>query len=81
MKIDIRSLSEDQIINFFEKKGFDSYRGRQVYEWIWKKSTYSFDEMTNLSKDLRLMLDSNFVINPLKLIKFKKAQMERSKMQ
>jgi 23S rRNA (adenine2503-C2)-methyltransferase len=37
MKIDIRSLSEDQIIEFFKKKGFDSYRGRQVYEWIWRK--------------------------------------------
>ena len=34
MKIDIRGLSEDQIIEFFEKKGFDSYRGRQVYEWF-----------------------------------------------
>ena len=26
MKIDIRGLSEDQIIEFFKKKGFDSYR-------------------------------------------------------
>ena len=28
MKIDIRGLSEDQIIEFFEKKGLDSYRGK-----------------------------------------------------
>ena len=73
MKIDIRSLSENQIIEFFEQKGFDSYRGRQVYEWIWKKSTYSFDEMTNLSKDLRLMLDSNFVINHIEVDKIQKS--------
>ena len=73
MKIDIRSLSEDQIIEFFEQKGFDSYRGKQVYEWIWKKSTYSFDEMTNLSKDLRLMLDSNFVINHIEVDKIQKS--------
>ncbi|MDG1338023.1 MAG: 23S rRNA (adenine(2503)-C(2))-methyltransferase RlmN, partial [Flavobacteriaceae bacterium] len=58
---------------FFEQKGFDSYRGRQVYEWIWKKSTYSFDEMTNLSKDLRLMLDSNFVINHIEVDKIQKS--------
>ena len=38
MKIDIRSLTENQIIEFFLDKGFDSYRGKQVYEWIWKKS-------------------------------------------
>jgi 23S rRNA (adenine2503-C2)-methyltransferase len=73
MKIDIRSLSENQIIEFFEQKGFDLYRGRQVYEWIWKKSTYSFDEMTNLSKDLRLMLDSNFVINHIEVDKIQKS--------
>ena len=73
MKIDIRSLSEDQIINFFEKKGFDSYRGRQVYEWIWKKSAYSFDEMTNLSKDLRTILGNNFVINHIEVDKIQKS--------
>ncbi|MBT4237039.1 MAG: 23S rRNA (adenine(2503)-C(2))-methyltransferase RlmN, partial [Cryomorphaceae bacterium] len=73
MKIDIRSLSENQIIEFFEQKGFDSYRGKQVYEWIWKKSTYSFDEMTNLSKDLRLMLDSNFVINHIEVDKIQES--------
>ena len=73
MKIDIRSLSEDQIIDFFEQKGFDSYRGRQVYEWIWKKSTLTFDEMTNLSKDLRLMLETDFVINHVEVNKIQKS--------
>ena len=73
MKIDIRSLSEDQIIDFFEKKGFDTYRGRQVYEWIWKKSIYSFDEMTNLSKDVRLMLETDFVINHIEVDKIQKS--------
>ena len=73
MKIDIRSLTEDQIIKFFIDKGFDSYRGRQVYEWIWKKSIYSFDDMTNLSKDVRLMLDTNFVINHIEVDKIQKS--------
>ena len=73
MKIDIRSLSEDQIIDFFEKNCFDTYRGKQVYEWIWKKSTYSFDEMTNLSKDVRLMLETDFVINHIEVDKIQKS--------
>tara|TARA_B100000902_G_scaffold298401_1_gene285705 strand:+ start:101 stop:1129 length:1029 start_codon:yes stop_codon:yes gene_type:complete len=73
MKIDIRSLTEDQIIEFFIDKGFDSYRGRQVYEWIWKKSIYSFDDMTNLSKDVRLILDTNFVINHIEVDKIQKS--------
>ena len=73
MKIDIRSLTENQIIKFFLDKGFDSYRGKQVYEWIWKKSVYSFDDMTNLSKDLRVMLDTHFVINHIEVDKIQKS--------
>ena len=73
MKIDIRSLSEDELCEIFVKKGFDSYRGKQVYEWIWKKSSYTFDNMTNISKDLRLMLDENFVINHIEVDKIQKS--------
>ena len=73
MKIDIRSLSEDELCEFFVKKGFDSYRGKQVYEWIWKKSSYTFDNMTNISKDFRLMLDENFVINHIEVDKIQKS--------
>ena len=73
MKIDIRSLSEDELCEFFVKKGFDSYRGKQVYEWIWKKSSYTFDNMTNISKDLRLVLDENFVINHIEVDKIQKS--------
>ena len=73
MKIDIRSLSEDELCEFFVKKGFDSYRGKQVYEWIWKKSSYTFDNMTNISKDLRIMLDENFVINHIEVDKIQKS--------
>ena len=73
MKIDIRSLSEDELCECFVKKGFDSYRGKQVYEWIWKKSSYTFDNMTNISKDFRLMLDENFVINHIEVDKIQKS--------
>ena len=73
MKIDIRSLSEDDLCEFFVKKGFDSYRGKQVYEWIWKKSSHTFYNMTNISKDLRIMLDENFVINHIEVDKIQKS--------
>ena len=79
MKIDIRSLSEDKLCEFLVKKGFESYRGKQVYEWIWKKSSHTFANMTNISKDLRLMLDEILLLTILKLIKFKKALMGQLK--
>ena len=44
-----------------------SFRAKQVYEWLWKKSCVSFNDMSNISKELRAKLDENFVINAIKI--------------
>jgi 23S rRNA (adenine2503-C2)-methyltransferase len=62
-KKDIRSLSLQEIKDFCIAEGLSSFRGKQVYEWLWKKSVKSFEEMSNLSQDNRSLLDSHFVIN------------------
>lgn len=62
-KKDIRALTKEQLRDFFEKQGDKSFRGNQVYEWLWQKSAYSFEDMTNLSKETRQMLENHFVIN------------------
>jgi 23S rRNA (adenine2503-C2)-methyltransferase len=41
--------------------------GNQVYEWLWSKGAHSFEDMTNISKETRAMLESNFVINHIKV--------------
>ena len=43
------------------------YKRQQVYEWLWKKSASSFDEMTNLSKLLRDKLKANFTLEEAKV--------------
>lgn len=62
-KTDIRSLSLQQLQEQLVQAGEKAFRAKQVYEWLWKKSAHSFDEMTNLSKELRAWLTDNFVIN------------------
>jgi 23S rRNA (adenine2503-C2)-methyltransferase len=47
-----------------DEKGFSA---KQVYEWLWKKSCLSFDEMSNISKELRTKLNENFIINNVKI--------------
>ena len=64
-KKDIRKLSRTELEGLFVALGEKAFRARQVYEWLWKKSAFSFDEMTNLSKDLRTKLQEHFVINAL----------------
>jgi len=66
-KKDIRALTKDQLRDFFVKNGDQAFRGNQVYEWLWQKSAHSFDEMTNISKHTREMLQNNFVINHIKV--------------
>jgi 23S rRNA (adenine2503-C2)-methyltransferase len=66
---DIRALSLQELRDFFTAKGEKAYRANQVYEWLWKKSARSFDEMTNLSLELRGFLNEHFVINAVSVNK------------
>ncbi|HXP48846.1 MAG TPA: 23S rRNA (adenine(2503)-C(2))-methyltransferase RlmN, partial [Bacteroidia bacterium] len=59
----IRHLELGEIKSFFTTHGESAFRATQVYEWLWKRSVHSFDDMTNLSKATREMLKENFVIN------------------
>ena len=58
----IRSLSLDELISYFESIGEKKFRARQVWEWIWKKHAKSFEDMTNLSMQLRQLLNTNFIL-------------------
>lgn len=73
-KKDIRSLTKEQLQEFFVSKGEKSFRGSQVYEWLWGKSVHSFEQMTNLSKEIREMLEENFVINYIQLHQVQKSE-------
>lgn len=66
-------MTKNQLRNFFVSQGDKAFRGNQVYEWLWQKSAHSFEEMTNISKETRQMLEDNFVINHIRV-----DQMQRS---
>jgi len=66
-KKDIRALSKEELRDFFVANGDKAFRGNQVYEWLWSKGAHSFDDMTNVAKTTRTMLENNFVINHIKV--------------
>lgn len=72
-KNDIRSLTLDELTSFFQKNSLPSYKAKQVYEWLWKKSCLSFDEMTNISLETRKLLKNKFVINHINIDRFQKS--------
>ncbi len=69
LKKDIRKMTLDEVRSFFIAHGDKAFRAKQVYEWLWKKSALTFDQMTNLSQETRELLNNNFVINALTLHK------------
>lgn len=62
---DIRKETLESLMAWFESQGEKKFRAKQVWEWLWVKSAQSFDEMSNLSKDLRDKLNEEFSINHL----------------
>lgn len=69
-KKDIRALSPDELKLVFEQIGEKPFRAKQVYEWLWKKSARTFDEMSNLSKATREILNENFSIHAVNVDTF-----------
>jgi 23S rRNA (adenine2503-C2)-methyltransferase len=56
----IRTLSLPELKTYFESIGDKKFRAIQTYEWLWKKGASSFEDMSNLSKELRIKLAEHF---------------------
>jgi len=66
-KKDIRAISLEELKNFLVLHNEKAFRAKQIWEWIWKKSVRSISEMSNISKELRNLLNDNFEILPITL--------------
>ena len=66
---DIRKLSLSELKDALTGLGEQAFRAKQIYEWLWKKSARSFDEMTNLSLKTRQLLAEKFVIRSVEVEK------------
>ncbi len=69
MKKNIKNYNLEELKQELANLGEKPYRAGQVYEWIYKNKVQSFDEMTNLSKELRNKLKENFSMGLFKIVK------------
>jgi 23S rRNA (adenine2503-C2)-methyltransferase len=60
----------EELSAFFKEKGVQAFRAKQVMEWLWKKSARSFEEMSNLSKENRALLEEHFSIKAVEVDNF-----------
>src|SRR5258708_26949384 len=66
-KKNIRELTLSELEQYFETLGEKKFRAKQAYEWLWQKHAHHFDDMTNLSKELRQHLAEAFSLPALKV--------------
>lgn len=67
MRENILDYTRDELAQWFENKGVRSFRAGQVFKWIYLRQASGFDEMTDLGKELRGLLQEHFSLNRLVL--------------
>ncbi len=65
---DIKSCTLKELQEEMQRIGEKAFRAKQIYEWLHVKLADSFDEMSNISKDLREKLKEHYVIPTVHMI-------------
>ena len=59
----------EELKEYFKNNNEKDFKATQVYEWLYKKRVKSFDEMTNIKKEVIEKLKQDFDIKQLKILK------------
>lgn len=75
----IKDYNLEELKEELLKIGEKSYRAEQIFKWIYVEEVSSFDEMTNISKELKEKLKENFTLNNFKILKKQESSDETKK--
>ena len=64
----IKDYNLDELKEEFIKLGEKAYRAEQVFKWLYVDKVSSFDDMTNLSKELREKLKQEFSMHNFEIL-------------
>ncbi|MGD9367325.1 MAG: 23S rRNA (adenine(2503)-C(2))-methyltransferase RlmN [Desulfobacteraceae bacterium] len=62
MATDIKSLSREDLLQWLTQHHVRPFRADQILKWLYLRLAHSFDQMTDLSQDFRMLLDRSFII-------------------
>jgi len=77
--VNIKSLSKVELETEFKEKGLQKFRADQVYDWMHVKLVRSWEDMTNLSKDLRKTLSEEYQYTALKIGRLQESAIDGTK--
>lgn len=76
---DIKSLTLSELAEELTQRGEKAFRAKQIYQWMHVKCARSFDEMTNLSKELREDLKRRYHYTSLKAVRVQESAIDGTK--
>ena len=69
MKPNIKDLSRGELESWLSEKRQPRYRADQIQKWLFQSGASRFSQMTNLSADLRDLLEESFTISGLRMLR------------
>ncbi|AEH51819.1 23S rRNA (adenine(2503)-C(2))-methyltransferase RlmN [Pseudothermotoga thermarum] len=76
--MNILGFSYEEFVEEIVKLGLERYRADQVLDWVYQKLVFSFDQMTNLSKEHRRLLPQHFSIDLPKVVEKKVSKFDKT---
>ena len=70
--MNIYGLTYDELENIFIDMGSKKFHGNQLFSWLYEKRINSYDEATNIKKELRSEIESKYSIDKLKIVNIEK---------
>lgn len=65
---DLRKMNLDQITELLESRNQPKFRAKQIYEWLHTHKVSSYNDMTNLPKDLRAWLAEEYPLEEVQVV-------------
>lgn len=66
-KTDLKNFTLPALEQFLQGKGKERFRATQIFKWLYQHDAHNFDEMTNISKELRKELEATATISNLQI--------------
>jgi len=65
-KVNLLGYTRPQLEQLMQSMGQQPYKGRQMFNWLYRVRQYDFQLMTDLSKEVRARLDEQYTFEPMK---------------
>lgn len=74
--MDLRSLNKEELNIVLKEWGLKSFRVNQIYDWFHVKLIRDYNEMTNVSKELRMRLNEEYPLNCIKIDRVQESRLD-----